>query len=83
MDIANKLLGFVIVGAFSAVFWLVIPAGILWLVQKHLPKHEWMFRAPISKVIWSPVARRLEARREAKLIAESGLRRLGRDRLGR
>lgn len=68
-----------VVGFFSVLMWATVPVAILWVIQRVAPRHEWMFRMPVTKVIASLVARRRQARREAKMLAASGLQRLDRD----
>ena len=68
--------GRVLGGALIFLFWATVPILILKAIQKITPKHEWMFRTPISKVIASLVTRRREARREAKMLEAAGLQKL-------
>lgn len=69
-------IGKVIGGLMIYVFWATVPVLILKLIQKITPKYEWVFRTPITKLIGSLIARKRQARQEAKMLEASGLRKL-------
>jgi len=72
----GRLFGYGVVSFLSVFVWATVPVALTWAIQRLFPRHEWMFRMPIFKLIASLVSRRREARQQAKLLAASGLRRL-------